>query len=654
MPYRKNPFGSSAGNELVEEIFNLMFVTNEAQPSKLEIENKARQVKFYRGNIVNMANKMRKFVSGYQQVPISQSSSSGIHVCPHCNRRDFIYFWEVVDGGHYNNPDHWNDTVQPGEWKKGTFDKKGRYCFALRYRCNNVTTCNSCHTTFNDPTHKIKNCPNCADSSKISHVGCGEESYGVSYIKEATLSDNFPTSYADYLGVKQRNRQVRVSREKVVQGKLTGYELFIPSLPPPGEVIRTFGQVERHTPYVQFTYTDNASGKQKKTNYPVSEMNYALSRDSLRRCKRGKFQHGGYSHEGRPYYLKQGDRKLDACPACGAKDSPTVEEVPNVYYTPQTMKIMNPQPLSGEARMPYPFEGKPVYGIYLESTVDSDFKILLPLPMAKSLKPIPAKPTVSTTGRASKVCPNDVGLGLIANEQIDNANEQLQKAQEKLEGALKEQFGIGPADCQSGEGFTYLVAEGRSRKAYLDKMAGKWIDQSPECTSYRAKDGATLKSPRTYPRWNYVPRYADPTSTENSYLGPNPNTHTVMDWHRSSNNVAVFIDSPTEYHAVKEIAQIRDEDVGKTTLIFECLTCKGAVDKGGMLEYRVSTGEANSDGTAKGNFPQKVLDAELEYQSKFPLKDKKGNPVVVAWGITTGNQNGKEMLENPARKIRID
>ena len=42
------------------------------------------------------------------------------------------------------------------------------------------------------------------------------------------------------------------------------------------------------------------------------------------------------------------------------------------------MKIMNPQPLSGEARMPYPFEGKPVYGIYLESTVDSDFKILLP------------------------------------------------------------------------------------------------------------------------------------------------------------------------------------------------------------------------------------------------------------------------------------
>ena len=101
---------------------------------------------------------MRKFVTGYQFVPIAESHSSGIHVCPHCRRRDFIYHWEVVDAGLYNNPDHWNNTVAPGTWKRGGIGEKGRYCFVTRYRCNNVTTCQKCHHTFNDPNHSISTC----------------------------------------------------------------------------------------------------------------------------------------------------------------------------------------------------------------------------------------------------------------------------------------------------------------------------------------------------------------------------------------------------------------------------------------------------------------------------------------------------------------
>ena len=101
MVYEDNPFNSSKGKVLLKEIFNLMFIGTEGQPSKIETKDKDRQVSHYRGNIVNIVNKMRKFVKGYQQVTLAESNSSGIHVCPSCRRRDAIWMWETVDAGHY-------------------------------------------------------------------------------------------------------------------------------------------------------------------------------------------------------------------------------------------------------------------------------------------------------------------------------------------------------------------------------------------------------------------------------------------------------------------------------------------------------------------------------------------------------------------------
>ena len=185
MGYKDNPFGSESGNKIVQKIFDLMFIPEEDDVAKIEHENLQREVLFYRNNIINIVNQMRKFVVGYQFVPISESGSSGIHVCPHCRRRDFIYHWEVVDAGHYNNPDHWNDTVAPGTWKGEGMGEKGRYCFVVRYRCNNVTTCQKCHITVTDSNHGIGVCPNCSNSETtgsraLVHAGCGEESYAAS------------------------------------------------------------------------------------------------------------------------------------------------------------------------------------------------------------------------------------------------------------------------------------------------------------------------------------------------------------------------------------------------------------------------------------------------------------------------------------------
>ena len=52
---------------------------------------------------------------------------------------------------------------------------------------------------------------------------------------------------------------------------------------------------------------------------------------------------------------------------------------------------------------------------------------------------------------------------------------------------------------------------------------------------------------------------------------------------------------------------------------------------------------------------QAVIDAELSFENKYPLENNRGKPVPIAWGvIASGDHNGKEMLENPARRIRID
>lgn len=651
MPYRNNPFGSDKGNEIVQEIFDLMFIGEDAQPNDIEKDKLQRQVNHYRGNIINIVNKMRKFVDGYQQVPVAETNSSGIHICPHCSRRDFIYHWQVVDGGHYSDPNNWNKSVHPKEWKTGGVGQKNRYCFALRYRCNHVTTCNKCHTTVQG--HDVSSCPNCGDTKNLAKVGCHGESYGVHYVREYTMKDNCPTSYAEAMGAIERNRQVRIGRT-VVQGQLTNYELMIPSLPQKGRVIRTFQEMERHTPYVNMTYTDRKTGKTKTSSYPVSEMNYALSKQNLKRCKRGPMRNGAYDHEGRPRYLKDGSGDpLSECPSCSSSDAPIVEEIPNIFYRPRPMRIMSPQPLSGEAVNPYTFKGLPVYNIYLESTVNSEYKILLPLPVAHTLRKIPDEPQVQQFGAGYASCPNDVGMGVEMENKVEQANERLQEAQSELAESMKIQFGLGPADEQTAKGFTFLVAEGRSRKARLDGNSAKWIDESPDCVSYRGQDGSTLSSPRSYSRWNRIPRYADPNSTDKEYLGPNPETHIIMDWLKCSQNIAVFLDAPTPYHATNKVGEIVDEYIGTRTDIFECLTCKGIVAKGDVLDYRVSKGQANPDGTAKGNFPQTVLDAEIAYQDRFPKENIKGEPVVTAWGVTTGGQDGKEMLRNPSQKIRI-
>ena len=543
---------------------------------------------------------------------------------------------------------------------------------------------------------------NTCGSTDLSKVGCEDESYATHFVREYTADNNHPWGKAGMnmiSNIVDGNRQIMgrwregiidceheketewgkvcikcdawFDRREVCNGEIKSYD-FKHTLPPKGTVVKEWDDIKKYLPHIEITYIHWTSRTKKTMQYPVSELNFAMSKQGLKRCRLGRvgtdvgLNKGSLLHPGNPQYLidRYGD-PLSECPyngtdrkrrwngnlygRCGADTFPPLEELNGIYYKPRPMKIMNSQPLGAEAQ-----SGLSFYNIYLDSPVADDYKILLPLTFTETLLPIPIQAEITAVSSGTSACENDVGLGVTMKIQLAQANEQLQEAQDDLSARLKAIMGIGPADCQTNKGFTFDVCEGRSRHAEYDFNRDKWIDESPECTSYRDnKNGSTLKTPRTYPRWNEIPSYADPTSTHEAYLGPNPNSHIVMDWMRSSDCLTQYISSPRHYHFVKQIGERIDEDVGQIIRVLQCDTCKSIVEAGSVLNYRMSTGECDENGVAI-NFPQEVIDAELNYEQGFPTKDLKGNPVPTAWGVVAaGDHNGKKMLENPDLRIKI-
>ena len=654
MAYSDNPFNSPQGQALMKNIFNLMFIEPEGKPSEIEQRDKGRQINHYRGNIVNIVNKMRKFVKGYQQVIISETASSGIHVCPHCARRDPIWMWETVDAGHYASMEQWLSSVALTRWNFGTDDQKGRYQFVVRYRCNNVTTCNKKSCGISIAGH-YDTCLKCG-SSDVSKVGCGEESYATHFIREYTADDNHPQTQGEQTGAIDRNREIRVRRD-FYTGQVSGYE-YKHTQVPEGVIVEDWEDIKKYLPYVVFTYTHQLTGNTKQVKYPVSELNYAVSKQPLVQCVMGKTnQYGSNAHPGRIIPLEDYGEPTEACPRCGADDFPPLQEVPNLYYRPRPMKIMNPQPLEAATAVGGTYKRRPVYTLYLESPVADSYKLILPLPQAMTLNPILNEPQISSIGKSRNTCPNDVGASALEDDVVAAANEELQKRQEEMrQQAMTSTPDVTNADAQTNTGFTFDVCEGRSRKSYYDFEISKWIDDSPPCKSYR-KDGATLTQSREYPRWSEIPSYspfAEPDTYFNEYLGPNPQTHFICDWNKANQALSTFTESTPTYHVVDKIAEKIDEDMGLIYEVFECRTCKEIVEMGGCIPYRQNYGQCDADGTAINNFPQKVIDAEVEYQNKYPLVNEKGEPVPTAWGIqATSDHDGKKMLLKPDLNIRI-
>lgn len=659
MGYKDNPFNSSKGKELMKDIFNLMFISPERKPSKIETENKERQISHYKGNIINIVNKMRKFVVGYQQVAIGESQSSGILVCPHCARRDAIWLWETVDAGHYASPKRWTDSVALEQWKTGFANEKGKFLFMVRYRCNDVTTCNKCGIS---TTGKYSSCQSCG-SSDVANAGCGEESYGTHYIREYTADDNHPQTQIESSGALARNREVKDpnNRRNRYQGRLTGYE-FVHNMVPKGKVVKEWGDIKEYTPAVNMTYTHKGTGGTVTNKYPISELNYAISKQQMKTCWNGRDRgNGNLYHEGSKYELADGNnRPLDACPDCGATDYPPIMDVLNVYYRPDIMRIMNSQPIDGLTGNGGTFKRLPVYTLYLESTGNPDYKLLLPMPQYNNLRKIPTEPKIeSGGGSGTTACQNDVGGQKEEEEGVAELNEQLiEDFKKNLSADLGKK-----TDGESNQGYTFVVCEGRSRKAYYDFSLAKWVDDSPPCYSYRdPTNGSTLKTKREYPRWTQIPSFSPkalPNTDFLEYAGPNLDTHLVQDSvieGKTNQALSIPMKNSINYHAVVKIAETIDEERGLIFEVMECRTCKGIVEAGGIIPYRQKLKQCDEHGKVMDNnvFSQAVLDAEIAYEKSYPTEDLYGNPVPTAWGLIADSEhNGKKMLLNPDLNIRI-
>lgn len=655
MGWEDNKFSSSLGQSYMNKIFNMIFAEPMYETNKLETKNLDRQVTHFKNNMLSIVNMMKKFVVGYAEVPMSEATSSGIQICPYCMRRDFIWNWEILDVGHYASPEDWVSSVEPKEWNFGLSHERGRYLFMARYKCNKVTTCNESKCKLTTIGHQSS----CGDSytcgsSDVSQVGCGKESYGKHFVREYTLDNNHPTRREYTQNILKTNRLVRNpdNRQDRKEGKLVGYK-YSRKMPPNNTTIKEYSDAIEYMPMIKFTYGVDFDGTYgtKEVSYPMSELNFALSKKRVKICRSGKND----CHNGKESIFAEDQ---DVCrkrhqvlssngflndsrdgARCGAMLPPLVNES-IYYYNPSLMRIMSQQPLDASSQSGRTVGGLPVYFMHLQSQIVKDYKILLPLPTIETLQQIPSNPTPQVSSSSPPQCPNDVGRGAMIEQYTIEAKESMEEKKDQLTAQLKAYFNLGPADANNSEGYSFVICEGRSRIAELDRDIKKWIDKSPKCKA----EG------KEYARWNTIPNYADKDSDATEYLGPNPRSHFVQDFLKASDSIVSFITHPPTFHYVKGIGKRTNEAAGIIIDILECKTCKEIVEAKGVILYRESKNECDVDGVAINGFPQAVLDAEIKHQDSYPMENDLGEKVPTAWGIIASKKhNGKTMLKTITR-----
>ena len=386
-------------------------------------------------------------------------------------------------------------------------------------------------------------------------------------------------------------------------------------MPSKGMAITDFSEVKKYMPYVRFTYGatfDDGTFETKDVLYPLSELNFALSKKRRQVCRNGLDN----CHQGRPYELSENENVCRSYHyrvgangflermggACGARMPPTIVQEA-YYYNPSLMNIMAEQPLGSAAMSGRTKNGEPVYFIHLMGSVDEEYKILLPLPMIESLSAIPDSPEPITASSSPPSCPNDVGAAVMMEDLVKTAKESMKDMKEQLSEQLKAYFDLGPADANTSEGYSFVICEGRSRHAILE--GGNWIDF-------------------------------------------------VQDWLKASDQIISFVSNPPIYHYVDGIGEIVRETEGVIIDIMECETCKGIVEAKGIIPYRHNLNQCDENGVAINGFSQEVLDAEIEYQASYPMENQKGEVVPTAWGIiASAKHDGKDMLKR-ITKYRFD
>lgn len=418
MSYVDNPYNTDVGKNLLKKNLHNIYITGEVD-NTFESEDKELMVSNFRQRTNAIITIMKRFAKGYKQINLNQAFDSGIYVCPNpeCLRRDFIYSWESVDLGIYS-PKDWLGSVKLTKGRSGLprFGQ-GKFVVMHRVRCNTVSTCNKCHTTFQGKVGHCGNSSCSAGSEKMVTVGCGEEACAMHYINERTLEQQYPTNSLTAGRGSWVNRQVKIwkhggfggGRMIEERGSEKAFELIQPDRQPLSGRPSSLTEVERSTPTMRITY--GVGGHTDYKNYPLSLYRFGFSQVKKRLCF-GRIEGDGRPAHGSIVWLTtDSGSEVAECPNCGAMEPPTVIESATLI-PPRSLLIENPQPLVG-ADMLTSHQGAAVWQIYVSDPNDSRERsnFLVPVAQTWNLQTIPTEATLGDIGIGRTSCPNDVGFG---------------------------------------------------------------------------------------------------------------------------------------------------------------------------------------------------------------------------------------------------
>ena len=315
----QNTFDKETGYNIMEKIFGLLYegvgpkknpahIRGHPTKDKAGTSSKETSVSYFNKNMAQIVELMKNFVDGFKEIPVEDSFDSGIAVCPHCYRRDFLWDFEITDTVHYPlswsfgqginwyGPENVKLTPDPGS-RAPAYAKPWRTL--VRVRCNNVTTCLDCFTTSYE---HVSSCPNCGNSDlrrgvnnpdseagSLIQTGCGQESYLLTNTKPKKVSQltvgartgwGSPSNCGFMAGQYDRNAEVPIpgplrsspNQTFTTQGTPLQYRYISkPNLFPQGGYTNDLADGLKRLPTCRVMYADQSGRYQGKAqSYPIT------------------------------------------------------------------------------------------------------------------------------------------------------------------------------------------------------------------------------------------------------------------------------------------------------------------------------------------------------------------------------------------------
>ena len=148
MGYATNPFNSTEGNRILKQNFRLVFAASRQDPKDIEANNLREITSHFVKHTEQIINNVLKFSKGHRPIVPADAFETGIYVCPHCLRRDFMNLWEYEYLGYYRPGSMANKSLDFQKTRRGKGFHRDTYATLARVKCNTVYSCDSCHATF--------------------------------------------------------------------------------------------------------------------------------------------------------------------------------------------------------------------------------------------------------------------------------------------------------------------------------------------------------------------------------------------------------------------------------------------------------------------------------------------------------------------------